>query len=212
MNIKFSVLFTGLALSCSLFAATPVDLHQKPISYLQKLTAARALSFTSAQAQLKPNYTRIDFNGTAHTRMQQTYAGYPVWDSAAVVHTPHANKNMRGLSSVSPASTMNGVIYDGLEKDLANTPAYALSDVQKTKALQQAKFAYEKKTGVKGVFYQEESIHTIIFLDKTNQAHYAYLISFLHDDGKTGAHRPMIILDAASLEIYRSWVAVMNAQ
>src|SRR3990167_2178064 len=106
MNIKFSVLFTGLALSGSLFAATPVDLHQKPISYLQKLTAARALSFTSAQAQLKPNYTR----------MQQTYAGYPVWDSAAVVHTPHANKNMRGLSSVSPASTMNGVIYDWLEK------------------------------------------------------------------------------------------------
>ncbi|OGT47440.1 MAG: hypothetical protein A3E83_01700 [Gammaproteobacteria bacterium RIFCSPHIGHO2_12_FULL_41_20] len=196
MNQKFSILFASLIMTNTVLAATPIDLRHQPFTSLPHYMATQKTQLVTAQSH-------VDFNGVAHTRLQQTYAGYPVWNATAVVHTPKTTKTNN-------IKTMQGVIYKGLEIDLANTPNSALSETQKTKALEQAKMIYEQKTGLKNRTYQKESVKTIVFVDAANQAHYAYLVSFYHDDGKTGAHRPLFILDATSLSVYRQWDGVLT--
>lgn len=215
MKYPLTTLVTGLIMANAVSAATVIDLHRQPATYLQRyLTVQQKLTANTNQTRLEQTRTDIDFNQTAHTRLQQTYAGYSVWNATAVVHTPKVNSkdSSNMLASVNSNTTMNGTIYEGLEKDLANTPSFALSDAQKTKAVQQAKFAYERKTGLTGIQYQQESTKTIIYLDENKQARYAYLISFYVDDNKTGAHRPTVIMDAASLRVYRSWDQVMTTK
>lgn len=213
MRYQLSVLVTGLLLSNAVSAATPIDLHHQPAAYLQRHIAAKRSITAGNFGDLKQVRTDVDFNQTAHTRIQQVYAGVPVWDAAAVVHTPKvgASAARNGLASINNTSTMNGIIYEGLEKDLANTPAYALTATQQAKAMQEAKAAYAKKSGNSFARYSKETTKTIVFIDEDKQAHYAYLISFYLDDGRTGAHRPTSIVDAVSLKAYRTWDQVFTA-
>lgn len=211
MKLRFTSLIAGMLVAHAVSAATLVDLRTQSVTYLKPFFAAQA-GFASQQTYLKSIRTDIDFNRTAHMRLQQTYAGFPVWDAIAIVHTPSTNlkNNNQNLFAHSAETTLHGVIYTGIEHDLANTQSYALSEAQKTKAWQTMKLTYEKKTGVSQIQYRQESIKTIIFLDENKKAHYAYLLSADVDDGKTGAHRPTMIIDAASLQIYRSWDQVLT--
>lgn len=213
MNYKFNVFLTGLLMTNSISAATLIDLGLKPITYLQRYSAI-SKSLTTNQTKLEQVRMDVDFNQTTHTRLQQTYAGYPIWDATAIVHTPKTNlKNSFDMPiSMNSNSTMNGIIYEGLEKDLANTPNYELSDAQKTRALQEAKFSYQKKSNLTAINFQQEAIKTIVYIDENNQAHYAYLISFFVDDKMTGPHRPTSIVDAGSLRAYRSWDQVKTVE
>jgi pseudolysin len=195
-------------------AATAVDLRHQSMNVLQGYVSASkaALTANANPVQLKEIRTDVDQNQTTHKRIQQTYAGIPVWGATAVIHTPKlaAHHGMAALAAVDNATTMNGIIYQGLEKDLANTASFALSDTQKAKALADAKLAYEQKTGLRNMKYQQEETKTIIFVDENKQARYAFLVSFYVDDHISGAHRPTMIMDAASLRTYRTWDQVMT--
>jgi pseudolysin len=212
MKLKLTTLVTTLILSNIASAATAIDLkHQSP--NLLQTTLTKDMS-SHNQARLQPTRADVDFNQTTHTRLQQVYAGVPVWNATAVLHTPKTTTSPTTkslLGAINNSSTMNGVMYEGLEKDLAGTPSYALTDAQKANALQTAKTAYAKVNPQSQIDYKEETNKTIVFVDDKNVAHYAYLISFYIDDGKTGAHRPTMIIDATSLHIYRSWDQVKTA-
>lgn len=197
MKNKFAVVMMGLLTANAAFAATPVNLDNQPIAYLNK-------HFTTTEgnpARLHKVRADIDLNKVVHTRLEQTFAGVPVWNAKATIHVPLSQMQ------TAAAASLSGIIYEDLGKDLANIPAYALSEEQRSKALQQAKLAYEKKISVVGASYTEESIKTIIYVDKDKKAHYAYLISFLTNNGKTSAHKPVAIVDAVSLAPYRNWDA-----
>jgi pseudolysin len=211
MKFKLTLLVTSLMMANIVSAATAIDLSHQSFNYLQG--SVHKTNFAASPVQLKEVRTDIDQNQTTHKRIQQTYAGYPVWGATAVVHTVQpavSNGTIRSLAAVENTTTMNGVVYEGLEKDLASTAGFALSDAQKAKALADAKLAYEQKTGLKGLKYTQEESKTIVYVDSDKQAHYAYLVSFYVDDHITGAHRPTMIMDATSLRIFKTWDQVMT--
>lgn len=210
MKFKLSTLVTSLISANVAFAATPVDLHHQQASYLQH--AFLLQSAAAPKIKFEKTRTDVDLNQTTHTRIQQTYNGIPVWNATAVIHTPKPATATKGKLSafMNNSSTMNGVVFEGIEKDLAATPSFAFTEEQKAKALQQAKAIYEKKSHLNNVKYTKEQVKPIIFIDTNHQAHHAYLLSFYHDDGRTGAHRPTFIMDATTLQSYRHWDQVMT--
>lgn len=54
----------------------------------------------------------VDANHVAHIRVQQMYAGHQVWGADGVVHVPNGANTSLGM--VSSASTMNGIMFQGL--------------------------------------------------------------------------------------------------
>ncbi len=202
MKFKLTVLAAGLLIANSALAATAIDLRHQPMNYFATHNALLKNNAT----QLQEIRTEVDQNQTTHKRIQQTYAGYPVWGATAVIHTPKSN-NTKQLTA-----SMNGMVYEDLEKDLANTPNYVFGDEQKAKALAQAKLIYEQKTGLKNIQYQQEETKVMVFVDAKKLAHYAFFVSFYHDDGRSGAHRPTMLLDATSLQLYRQWDQVMTEE
>lgn len=209
MNQKRILLLTSVLLVNFASAATRVDLKHQSASYIKSYFAMKP-GVASNPNQLHKVRTDIDFNQITHVRLQQMYSGVPVWNATSVIHLPNANKRLGLFANLNDKTTINGVMYEGLEGDLASTSAYALSNAQKEKAMQTAKLEFEKKIGAVGLSYEKESVKTIVYIDDNKKANYAFLVSFYYDDGATGAHRPIFIMDAESLQVYRTWDGVMT--
>lgn len=196
MKHKLTVLCSGLLMANIVSAATIVDLRHQPVGAERKMTGV----------ELKQLRVDVDFNQTSHARMQQTFNGYPVWNATSVVHTPVANA--RGLKQF-----MNGVVYQGLARDLATTSLSTLTTAQQQKALHQAQSDYRNDNHLPaGIKFNDESVETVVYVDDKNQAHYAYHVTFYHDDGRTGAHRPNLIMDANNFRVYRQWDQVIYSK
>lgn len=196
MKHKLSVLVSGLLMANVVSAATAVDLRHQPITVGKNI------------AGIEWKQTRIDtdFNQTTHARMQQMFGKYPVWNATSVVHTPKANHRRLKPS-------MNGIVYQGLERDLTNASQHILTDAQQQKALQQAKADFCRDNHLPAnTKFTREFVKPIVYVDDKNQAHYAFHVSFYYDDGRTGAKRPNLIMDANNLHAYRKWDQVMHAK
>jgi pseudolysin len=207
--MKLSI-FTLMCVSAlPAFAAKAIDLSHQNINYLKSLTGlkpALAAAPGAGATDLQEISQTTDFNQTLHTRMKQTYSGYPVWGGDAVIHTPQGkSKNLRTLMA-SPevtASTMNGTVYEGLDKDLQNTPAYVFDSAQADKAFNQAITDFESTTGTKAQVQSRES-KLIVYVDANNKAHWAFHVSaYVSADGKPA--KPVYIVDATDFKVYESW-------
>lgn len=183
--IIFSAIL-ALVSSC-IHAATPIDLRH------QALTALK--SFVADKTALIKCDSETDFNQTTHTRLQQTYAGYSVWGASPVMH-----ESRYPLEK----TTMNGLIYRDLAADLGEVPAYILSAAQQDKVLQQAVELYEKASGARSDI-GEATAKVIIYVDANNQAHWAFIASFLTKSGQGTPIRPTYIFDAIKLNLYQQW-------
>ena len=209
MNKKLILILTSVLLTNMASAATRIDLKHQSSNYIKPYFAVKSAAVSNSNA-LQKTSTDVDFNQTTHVRLQQMYSGVPVWNATSIVHLPKANNKLSLYANLNHNTQMSGAMYEGLDQDLASTPKYILSDTQKYKAMQEAKQVFEKQTGVVDLSYTKESIKTIVYIDDTKQAHYAFLVSFYYDDGATGAHRPTTIMDAESLQTYRTWDAVLS--
>jgi pseudolysin len=200
---KYHRLFamSAIALACtsSAFAATPVDLSHQAASSFTKFS----LTSTASSNSIQQISSDVDQNNTTHIRVRETYANYPVWGSDAVVHIPQGSS--KALNHLSAATTMNGVMYDGLQADLANTPAFIFSSAQADKALQQAAQIYQKNTGVQTFDFNGAKKELMVYVDKNNKAHWAYHIAFISKDRQGSLAVPTFILDATSFSVYQSW-------
>lgn len=198
------VVLGSLVVATSASAATPIDLKQQPASYLQSFLSSANKSLTSATAQssLQQLSTNKDFNQTSHTRYQQMYAGYPVWGADFVVHTP-AGKST-SLNNVSSATSMNGVVYQDLQKDLAKASDLVFSAAQAEKALQFAMNSYQHNGKVKGEFSQGNT-KLMVYVDKENKAHWAFLVNFFVKAKEGTPAKPTYILDANSFAVYTQY-------
>lgn len=192
MRFRLTALMAGLAMTNLAMAATPIDLRHQ-----------HQLNTDSNKVKFERIRSSTDFNGTQHTRIQQTYAGIPVWNATGVIHTPKTS--LRAMTA-----SMNGKVYAGLEKDLSNAPAFALSANQMQKAVQIAKQQHIKHAGLKANAFENEKSKPIIFIDENKQAHYAFLVSFTYVDS-TGMHKPTSIVDAVTNKIHRSWEGILTA-
>ncbi len=185
--------FSIISLACisSAFAATPVNLRHMPATLLQA-------GLSGQDSSMKEVGRDVDFNQATHIRYQQNYSGYPVWGADAVTHI--AKNNSTRFAS---AKTMNGIIYKGLNKDLANTPAFVFTPAQADRALQQAINLYQNETGMKQVDDAKKNL--MVYVDKNNKAHWAFLVSFMSAATDGTPAIPTYILDAKTLASYENW-------
>jgi pseudolysin len=200
MKFRLTTLMAGLAMTNIAFAATQIDLHRQPAAYLQN-------KINTQMGKMKIEIVRIDvdFNGTTHTRIQETYDGIPVWDATGVIHTP---KNASRKLTLDANTTMNGIIYENLEKDLATTSA--LKAESAASALQAAKSLFIKKSRLSAAAsFGEEKSSPIIFIDENKKAHRAYLTSFLYTTS-SAVHRPTSIVDAVTRQVYKTWEGIFT--
>lgn len=194
---RFTLGMISLACMSVSFAAKPIDLRTQPVSALQSIQAINGLS------GYKELSRHIDFNGVAHVRFQQTYAGLPVFGADAVAHSPEGSKTV--LSAFSQRTTMNGIIYQGLEQDLGTLPAYLTLKSQSGKALLQVVNLHQQKTGIKQVDSKTAQQYPIVYIDDHHRAHYAYYISFASGNADGSLAVPTYILDAQTFAVYASW-------
>lgn len=201
--MKKMVGFTSLVLSSlPVFAATPIDLAHKNISVLQQFISAPNTK-QAGGVQIEESQRNVDFNQTMHVRVKQTYQGYAVYGADAVVHIPKAGKNNHALMSlVTPASTMNGKLYQQLQPDLAAMP----DAKQAEKAMSLAISNYQHQTGSHADIKKPTS-ELMVYINETNKAVWAYRISFYVEPqtAKSLPAKPVYIMDAKHLTVYQEW-------
>ena len=215
----YRVLLLGvlsLGVTGSIYAAKPIDLNHQSSAVLDSLLPARhvVLDATgprhpSESSSLIQVSQETDANNTTHIRIQQTYSGYPVWGTNAVIHVSNAGKTtLRSLSASHKPMTMNGVVYQDLAGDLANTPGYVFSSAQADKAQQQALQRYQNKAGVLGHITSEPS-SLLVYVDRNNQARWVFHVRFYVKPSKGMPKRMNYLLDAVSFDTVRDRKSVV---
>lgn len=200
----FTLSLITLACMKSSFAAIPVNLKNQNPSIL------KSLAISPTHDSFKQVSSDVDFNHVTHIRIQQMYAGYPVWGADGVVHIPQ--NSPRSLANLDQNSTMNGIIYKGLLSDLNKTPVSILNLEQGKKALQHAKQIYWKTTGINNYDDNTAKSDLIVYVDKNNIAHWAYLVSFLTGASDGMPALPTYIMDAQTFFIYTEWNDIQTAE
>jgi pseudolysin len=134
-----------------------------------------------------------DENKITHVRMQQHYAGFPVFGGYAIMHS---KQSAQMLSSAKNVET-NGVIYTGLQAELGQPSPVFLEHANL--ALQQFKAQYQQYS------LDDGHVTPMVYIDAEHKAFWAYKVSVLvyHDDGIP--ERPTAILDAQTLKPYLQW-------
>ena len=197
---KIAVLPALILGSLSTYAATPVDLSKQPASFMTK----HALML--AAINVKETSRATDFNQTLHIRIKQTYQGHNVWGAEGVIHLPYANHSAVLSDVLTSTTTMNGMLYQDINKDLANISSIALSPGQAEKTMQQAINTYQQKNGMTAELSDKKS-ELIVYIDKNNKAHWAYHVSFKTLPVKMGAmpEKPVLLMDAQTFQVYEQW-------
>lgn len=205
---KFKLSILSLALTSifsGTFAATPVDINHKGVAYLNSFVEKPG--FTNNKTIIKEYKRHIDFNHTMHMRAQETYAGFPVWGSHITVHIPNGDAKSSGFSAFNQANkekiTMDGTLYQDLEKDLKGSPAYIFNAAQAEKALKQAIDFYQHEIGTSFVS-ESNTKQLIVYVDDQHKAHFAYYVS-LYGKLEGVPTIPVYIFDAVSFKIYKHW-------
>ena len=196
MKKKNIFILSLLASACvtSAFAAKPIDLQHKPVSYLKSF-----VSVAPNQATLERVSSSKDFNNTTHVRLKQTVSGAPVWGSDVVVHSPKGSDGSLNALLANQNASMNGVVYEELKKDLGKMPVVKPETVVKH-AVQQ----FQQTTGnVNAV--TEENASLMVYVDENNKAHWTFLVSFLVSPAQGLPTKPTYIMDATSFHVYHEW-------
>lgn len=180
------------------FSASKVDLSKHGVAYLAPYFSSRSAPQISALtlslktqpmiknqsalaakgSKLIASQTHTDFNGTAHYRFNQTYLDYPVWGAQAVIHSYSASH-----------VTMNGAIYENLQKDLGSVSPFSeqLKDQIASQSLNNS---------------TPEAVQPIVYIDKNNGAHWAYLLSYSMDKP---VRRIKMIVDVKTQQVLQRW-------
>lgn len=202
-TIYLSPIVLGLTLTATqpLHAAKVVPLQTTAFSELQQMfhlrisNSSRVASITGEPAdslQLVNQHT--DQKHVTHMRMQQEYAGFPVFGGYAIIHSRNAAKSlMQGSASV----RMNGNVYRGLEAELGQpTPLF----IERAKvALEQFKAQY----ATEGI--SEERVTPMVYINAQHRAFWAYKVSVLIQPMDSLPERPTSIIDAQTFKPFESW-------
>ena len=135
-----------------------------------------------------------DKKNITHVRMQQMYAGFPVFGGYAVLHSKNATKTL--LQSAGSVR-MNGTVYRSLEADLGK-PAPSFVDGASA-ALQQFRAHYTTQTIL------EEQVTPMVYMNAQHRAFWAYKVSVLVQPENGIPERPTAIIDAQTFVPFERW-------
>lgn len=143
---------------------------------------------------------RTDNNKVIHIRMQQEYAGFPVFGGYAILHSPLSAERLVLTHADVP---MSGTVYQGLAAELGQPDASFAADA--ATVLTHFKDAYADKE------LSEEQVTAMVYIDDKNQAHWAYKVSVLirHDDKIP--ERATAIIDAKTKQPLVQWDDIKTA-
>ena len=200
---KFVLLPIAFFTNMPSYSAVPVDLMQQSSSILNSVFKKQS------NIQFKEIH-RTEDKKYIHIRFQQMYLSHTILGADAIVHIPKnlmADKNFSVMDAVQhKASFMNGILYQNIDMDLANTPASTFNSSRGKEALNKAIDSYQHKIGSKFLLENPES-ELCVYVDKQHKAHWAFKISFdvprMHR-GKLPAS-PVYIIDATTWKIYQYW-------
>lgn len=185
------------------FGAKAIDLSQQNLRFLRQSTLAAG----KKPEGVKELSSVVDFNQVKHIRIQQTYAGFPVWGADGVIHIParlsQASLSKTLISAPSDASTMNGIFYQGITQDLGNEK-YDLSKENQALALERYINRFYEKFG-KAISIDEPSAETVIYIDDAGKAHWAYYLQWTSKASGQRTIMARLLVDAKTHELYRSW-------
>lgn len=199
-NYYFSPLAVALALGLStpVKAAQPVPLNKASFAQIQQQFNLAAPGLLRSAAA-SPNSLQFvsqhtDKKQMNHLRMQQQYAGFPVFGGYAIFHS---KKGVQLLAGSASSIKMNGTVYEGLQAELGQpAPSFAKNA---SVALQQFKAKYATKK------VSEEQATPMVFIDDQHHAHWAYKVSlFVSHDDKI-PERPTAIIDAKNNQTLVQW-------
>lgn len=210
------LLFSTLCLiSSSIFSATPIDLSQHNVKILSSFISLPALKGAHADdnaARLKEISKAQDFNQTLHIKLKETYNGYPVWGGDAIVHIPKGQSQFHSLKGMIAAdeksnTSMNGIFYKNIDKDLENTPHFIFSPKQMKKSLGHAVKEYKNKN--REALIANENSSLVVYIDRGNKAHWAFHVRF-SDKSKQKPSIPNFLIDASTFTVYQVWDTVKS--
>jgi pseudolysin len=190
--LNYSLL--GFLMMCvaSAWGAKPINLRHQTASFFH--------SAAFSGVSLKQVRVEVDERHVAHTRYQQTYQGYPVWGSDALVHAPSG----AGAVHASSAASMNGTIYQDLSMDLKASPSVIYTDKQAQAILSHALQLLQANPEYKGAV-SESSVVPEVYVDDANKAHWAYVVSFVSHASHGLPAKPVYIMDAETSIVYEEW-------
>lgn len=196
----------------SAFAAEPVNLRHQKVSVIQSIVSASPMANTALSGiKLEETKRTVDFKQTLHVRFNETYLGYRVIGGDAILHIPNGANAQQSLTGALMAAknthaSMNGIIYENLHADLANTPAVVFTSAQAQKALRLAIESYQQKMGLKSLVTDGKS-QLVVYMDDDHKAHFAFAVSFSVEPAKEGMMpaKPNFIMDAINFTTYQSW-------
>ena len=196
-----SPIAASLALTfSSAYAAIPIPLQRTSFVDVQHRFhlvlphAAKSAVASQMADTLQFIQQHTDQNNVTHVRMQQQYAGFPVFGGYAIFHH---HKGDNGLLSASNDVKMNGVIYRDLKSDIGQPPANFATHANG--ALHALKATYDSH------LITEEQATPMVYVDDKNQAFWAYKVSFLVTYDDKIPERLTAIVDARTLKIYQQW-------
>lgn len=201
-----------LTLAChSVYAAKAIDLSKRDSTVLNSLLVSQKQgALPAAQSHLLETQRSTDLNQATHIRMQQTYAGYPVYGADAIVHLPKSLPAHAALVTLNLKSAMNvtmdGVVYDAIANDLQDTPSHVFTEQQAGKAAKA--IAIQTNTAAKVL-----SSKLMVYVDPAQKAHWVYRIAYAaatHNKKKMPS-LPVYLVDAVTFHIYKQWDEIKTA-
>ncbi len=202
MHVRFylSPLAAALALTIqpSAHAAEAIQVNHLSLKGLQQqfqlLVPGQSQAVTQADS-LKVVRGHMDKNKIHHTRLQQYYHNVPVFGGYAINHGKTEAKNL--LSQTADHSHLTGKLFNGLQNDLGQPKAGFIKN---------AKSALEQfKTAFKANQLSEADVKPMVYVDENQQAHWAYQVSVLVEDGQSIPKRPTAIIDADTMKPFVQW-------
>ncbi len=168
-----------LMMQTSVYATRSINLRQHPFSPVNTQT------MSSQGISMNETRREVDAYGVSHTRMQEMFRGHEVIGADFVIHDDQLT------------TTMNGIMYVEMEKDLQATPSF--SSKQSQTALQYAIALYQQQS--KDLFViKDQHIKLVIAIDDNNHAQWAYQVNLLTDNAA-----PVFILQADNFNVLEQW-------
>lgn len=169
-------------------AATPVTFHNKAIQPLHGLSISQNVRLLTSHQ---------DLHHTTHKRYQQHYQGVDVIGGYVIKHV----KANQSLASWTQAK-MTGTLYKNIDGDLGRKPTMAKGQ----KIVDSAISNYYKAA------VADKKIKLVVYIDKSNKAHWAYQYSFLVKENGHMPKKPSAIIDAITLKPYVTWDDIKTAR
>lgn len=206
--VRAILLASPFIYSAEVYAAKSIDLNQQPATSMQAFIAPTH-GATASNLGIEEIKRSVDFKNNLHIRFQQTYQGVKVWGADGVIHVPKGEGASLKNAFANPGlkkGSMDGTLYQDLQKDLQTVSQASLTQLHADKATRSAVNTYKSNIGGQ-VKVKDEKSELVVFVDDNQKAHWAYHVSFFASATQANGipAKPNFIIDAATFKPYIEW-------